>query len=165
MNNNFWNNDESDIESDNDSYASNETKDFYEPEEPSTSKYNLVLCEKYSKKLHGNIKGMVNNHYLTHFRLCKLNINLINHITKLNPNIKIEIAECLFLDSGHCVSILKTFWLRIIQRTWKKIYLNRKKIIQMRSNPQSIYHREIFNQWPNHCSVYPSLKGMLLSMR
>ena len=35
--------------------------------------------------------------------------------------IKPEIAECIVLDTDHHVVIIKTIWIRIIQRKWKKI--------------------------------------------
>jgi len=43
-----------------------------------------------------------------------------NHINKNILNI--QIAEKVILKGGECVAILKTFWIRIIQRTWKKIF-------------------------------------------
>lgn len=36
-----------------------------------------------------------------------------------------EIAECIILPSGESVAILKTFWIRIIQRAWRRVVLER----------------------------------------
>ena len=38
--------------------------------------------------------------------------------------IKPEIAEC-YLKKGILVAILKTFWLRIFQRTWRRTFAKR----------------------------------------
>jgi hypothetical protein len=51
---------------------------------------------------------------------CHPYIRNYNHI---NTNIlNIQIAEKIILKSGECVAILKTFWIKIIQRRWKKIF-------------------------------------------
>ena len=44
------------------------------------------------------------------------------------------------------VSILKTFWLRILQRKWKKYY---KKKIQFIKNMKNLYYREIHGKYPS----------------
>lgn len=134
--------------------------EIYEPEEICLTKYNIVLCERYNIFTHG-LADEARYHYLTHLRFKNLNMNLINDIKNLSPNLKLEIAECLYLPSQHCVSIIKTHWLKIIQRTWKKIYREKKNIIRKRCNPNSIKYREIYGRWPNDCINYPQFRGML----
>lgn len=156
--------DETDIES-NGSWdeTDDETEideETYEPEELSLTKYNLVLCERYNIFTHG-FSDEAKNHYLTHMRLKNINLNYINNINMIYPRLRLEIAECLYLPSQHCVCILKTHWLKLIQRRWKKIHRVRKLIIAMRSHPNALKYREIYGKWPNNCSNYPVLKGML----
>lgn len=133
---------------------------IYEPEEPSINKYTIVLCEKYDQLTHGIIDGEVNHHYLTHIRFKSLDMDIINNYIN-NTLCKLEIAECLYLPSQYCVSIIKTYWLKLIQRTWKKIHKSKKLTIAMRSHPNALKYREINGRWPNNCINYPSLKGML----
>lgn len=162
----------SEDETDNESYGSWDDTDveseiddpIYEPEEPSLTKYNIVLCEKYNRQNHGNVDGEINNHYLTLIRFTTLDNNYIMMLRRNYPFGKIEIAECLYLSSDHCVSILKTHWLRLIQRTWKKICTNRKLTILRRSHPNSLKYREIYGKWPNNCNSFPTLKGMLSNL-
>ena len=52
--------------------------------------------------------------------------------------IKQEIAECIILSGGESVAILKTFWIKIIQRTWKRIFKEKMKILLF-SNTFSIW--------------------------
>ena len=85
-------------------------------------------------------------------------------MNSLNPRMKTEIAQCIILPSQHNISILKTFWLRLIQRVWKKIYNERKNIIRKRSNPKAIFYREICGRWPDDCVRYPYLRGMLYNL-
>jgi hypothetical protein len=137
----------------------------YEPEEPSLTKYNIVLCELYNREFHGYTDGEINNHYLSFMRFKKYDYNYINSLRRQNPTrFRLEIAECLYLPSYHCVSILKTHWLKVIQRTWKQIYKCRKQILLIRSHPNSLKYREICGRWPTNCSNYPTLRGMLSNL-
>ena len=160
------------VETDTESYGSwDETDDetepigdiIYDPEEVSLAKYNIVLCERYDKNKHGLVSGEINNHYLTFVRLKELDMDYINFVL-LYSSVNVEIAECLYLPSDHCVSIIKTHWLKLIQRTWKKIHRLRKHTIVMRSHPNALKYREIYGMWPNNCINYPSLRGMLSNL-
>jgi hypothetical protein len=159
-------------ETDNDSYDSwDETDDeseqediIYEPEEPTRTKLNIVLCEKYNRILHGSAPKIMNNHYLTYMRFKLLNIDIINAFKLSSNNFRLEIAECIYLPSHHCISIIKTFWLKIIQRKWKNICKERKLCIERRANLNALRHREIYGKCHNNCSNYPQLKGMLSNL-
>ena len=156
---NYNSEDETDIES-NGSWDETDNETIYEPEEHSLSKYNIVLCERYNELIHGIVYGEVNHHYLTYARFKKREMDIINNYSS-NTLCKLELAECLYLPSEHCVSILKTHWLKLIQRTWKKNYRERKLAIIRRCHPNALKYREIHGKWPNNCSNYPVLRGML----
>ena len=79
--------------------------------------------------------------------------------------IKPEIALCIYLPTNECVAILKTFWLKIIQRKWKNIIKQRICIIQKRSNLNALKHRELLGKWSRDCCYYPTLKGMLSELK
>jgi hypothetical protein len=133
---------------------------IYEPDEYTITKYNIVICEKYSRKRHGITNDEIQHHYLTYIRFKTFDLNLINHIIS-NRIFQLEIAECIYTRDMYCVSILKTFWIKLIQRRWKKIYKERKLCILKRSNLNALKFREIYGRWPNNCLCYPMLKGML----
>jgi hypothetical protein len=138
---------------------------FYEPEEPSLTKYNIVICERYNPQYHGITESEVNCHYLTHFRFKKYDYHEISMMIRvISGRSTIEIAECFYLPSEECISILKTFWLQIIQRKWKNIIKERKNILKKRCHPNSIMYREIHGKWPNYCSYFPVLRGMLSNL-
>jgi hypothetical protein len=86
--------------------------------------------------------------------------NYKNIISKPNY-IKPEIAEYIILPTQESIAILKTFWIRIIQRVWKKIYSQRKDILKKRCCPGAISTFQLTGKWPEHCRVLPGLKGML----
>jgi len=79
--------------------------------------------------------------------------------------IKPEIAKCVYLKGDECVAILKTFWLRIVQRTWKRIFKEKKATIALRLTPKSLNYRERNGKWPLNCCRLPRLKGMLSKLR
>lgn len=163
---------------------------IYDCDEISATKYNIILCELYNDKIHGATNDHVNDHYLVINRIKKLNMDFINCLTHVikqdyihqqqhiiphkiiknyqniitNANyIKPEIGEVIYLQSGHAVCIIKTFWLKIIQRAWKKVYNQRMQTIQIRCQIHSLKHREITGLWPQNCRCLPSLRGILLS--
>lgn len=57
--------------------------------------------------------------------------------------IKPEIAQCITLPTLETIAILKTFWIRIIQKKWKKIYKERQDMIKKFGNPTNLKMREL----------------------
>lgn len=49
--------------------------------------------------------------------------------------------------------ILKTFWIRILQRKWRKIFNERKRILQIRKRIDSLRFRELNGKWPLNCLI------------
>lgn len=84
-----------------------------------------------------------------------------HNITRGPNYIKPEIAECIVLPTGENIAIIKTMWIKIIQRKWKKVYAARQHIIKCRSCPSSLSIRQLTGMWPRHCLRMPGLKGML----
>ena len=72
-----------------------------------------------------------------------------------------EIGENIYLPSGHCICIIKTIWLKLIQRAWKKTYKNRINVIQKRCSIHSIRTRVITGNWPENCRYLPNIRGIL----
>jgi hypothetical protein len=181
-------NDESndDESSDDDEY---EDSIMYEPDEQSPTKYNIVLCDIYNDKLHGVNRDLLHNQYMViaifkYLDVAYLNrmagyynrayvdkVNLITphscirnyrNIISSHNYVKPEIAHCFLLAGGEQVCILKTIWIRLIQRAWKRVYRERFGAIRMRSNPRSLIHRQLTRGWNNRLT---SLRGMLLHSR
>ena len=137
---------------------------IYNCEEPSLTRFNIVLCELYNERIHGiNNISLAKYHYLVAGRFKKFNVNYINKI-KLDYNFSLEIAQCIDLETQERVAIIKTFWIKLIQRTWKNIFKKRKEIIIKRSQLTSLRHRELYGKWPKECIYYPSIKGMMYTI-
>jgi hypothetical protein len=61
---------------------------------------------------------------------------------------RLEIVQADVLIGGEEVAYLKTFWLRLVQRRWKKIYQARKAILKKRSQPRALQERQRTGKWP-----------------
>jgi hypothetical protein len=179
-------------ESDEDIYE-NLVNIIYHPEETSKTKYNIGLCELYNKNIHGSSENEILNHYLVinvykYFNKeyiledCDFINNQYKLLTSYShdifPNysnivlmknyIKPEIIECKRIQSGHhvgIVGIIKTFWIKIIQRFWKNIFKNRENAYKNRKNIFAIQHYERTGKWPAHCYFIGGLKGMLNKLK
>ena len=79
-----------------------------------------------------------------------------------NPNyITPEIGQYIILPTLEAVAVLKTFWIRIVQRKWKKVFKQQQHIIKERCKIHSLQFRQTTGHWPTHCKTFPTLKGML----
>jgi len=72
-----------------------------------------------------------------------------------------QIGETMILPGDEMIVILKTVWIRLLQRTWKKICARRNEILRKRGDPHSIQERERSGAWPVDCRVLPGLRGMM----
>lgn len=88
-------------------------------------------------------------------------VKIIQHPGYFYP----EVVERVVLKGNEQVAVLKTFWIRWIQRVWKKVFSKRKEVFQKRRGYGSLRYREIHGVWPMDCRVLPELKGMLFSYR
>lgn len=143
---------------------------FTEQSDPCIKEHYLVLdsyyyntCNTYTAYYNANLKKLFKNikkRYLYYNAIYNSELTQINNTTRRN-DIKLEIAECIILKGGEKVAILKTFWIRLIQRTWKNIYLQKKIIMQKRLSLQNILYWQQRGVWPESCRRFPKLWGML----
>jgi len=62
------------------------------------------------------------------------------------------------------IVVLKTFWLRIVQRTWRRILREREEVLRKRCSIQNIKHRSIYGRHQMGLNVLPGLYGMLQNL-
>lgn len=73
----------------------------------------------------------------------------------------IEIMKLYITQDESYSVILKTFWIRIIQRCWKKVFRQRIHIIQTRRTWMFQKIKEMSGRYPSGYNQLPELKGML----
>lgn len=106
--------------------------------------YYSYICENNSTELnhHRNI--------LFHLRNQTKKLPFINQHPTIRNFLNIQeffspqlhIFEKLNLSTGESICILKTFWLKCIQRKWKKICSHNKRIIKIMTSIKNIKQRE-----------------------
>lgn len=74
-----------------------------------------------------------------------------------------DVMKLSILDDYTYSVILKTYWLRIIQRHWKKIYSQRLAAIKKRAQLQARMYFEIHGRYPDNSYIIPTIHGMLVS--
>lgn len=78
-------------------------------------------------------------------------------------NSNIDIMKLFILDDHTYTVVIKTYWLKIIQRHWKKIYSQRKYCISRRRQIKTMMYVERNGMYPYDCHSMPGLQGMLIS--
>ena len=83
-----------------------------------------------------------------------------------NPNyISPQIGQIIYLTGGECVTIIKTVWIKIIQRKWKSVFKQRTFICKERCKLSYIKFWEINGKWPSGLNNLPSIVGMLSNLK
>jgi hypothetical protein len=123
-------------------YTTIELADFYEMsylhEENHLQRYYNAVVELYGQKLEGPR-------------------SIRNYLSVAKKYSRLEIIQADVLSPGEEeVGILKTFWLRLIQRRWRKIYQARKRLIKERSTMGALRERQLTGQWPRHLRQWPA---------
>lgn len=114
-----------------------------------------LFTNEYNDYYHQQVPNTVKHSTIRNYR------NIIARPDYIRP----EIAECIVLPSQHTVAIIKTIWIKIIQRKWKKVYAERNKIIKTRMQYSSLKTREITGRWPQSCNYLPTLYGLLHDLK
>ena len=143
-------------------YEELDTDDEYESDDDTDDNLscNLNTEIEYLKEMYSNSDNFSQENFGIHPTIRNYH-NII-----LKPNyIKPEIGEYIILPTQEAVAILKTFWLRIIQKKWKKVFQERKNIIRQRCNLSNLSIREIRGIWPKACFNLPGLRGMLSDLK
>jgi len=122
----------------------------------------------------GLIGGIINNKFVdtfasgvtpdTFFRFSYVSILYYlaySSIFYISGPKKIDIIKIHINSDNVYVSIVKTHWLRLIQRHWKREYKEREVIIKLRGLPRNIFHFQYKGCYPNGLEFLPGLRGLL----
>ena len=122
-----------------------------------STKYIYATCEPYNRYKHcrdESIKLSQEYHYVieTHNNFVELVVGC-HHLKNRSQRharifgnelaAKIHLIQPVYIESGDLVAILKTMWISILQRTWRRIYYERKRKITKYLRLQNLLKREI----------------------
>jgi hypothetical protein len=74
---------------------------------------------------------------------------------------RIEIMKLYILNDGTYTVSVKTHWIRLIQRHWKKILFRRNQLYKRRGAIKSLHYFELHGRYPDGLNTLPTLYGML----
>jgi hypothetical protein len=77
--------------------------------------------------------------------------------------IKVQVTQ----DGEYQLStaIVKTYWICIIQRFWKKIYRERMRVLSLRKNLNTMRTIELTGKYPKQCCYLPSIRGLMSNVQ
>lgn len=78
-----------------------------------------------------------------------------------NSPVHIDIMQLHISEDLTYNVVLKTFWLKIVQRTWRKIFKQRQKIIQMRKSVNTQEYNRLNGKYPSHMKYLPEYSGSI----
>lgn len=159
------NNSFSDENDDNNWFEISEEEEEYELIPKENEKYYIGL-PGYIKKFQEYI--LLSSISVNSFLKYKIE-DVCNYLTDYSisyiSNPSIHIMKLYIKDNGVYNVVLKTHWLRLIQRKWKKIYEKKQNIMKKRSSIKNILLREIKGKYNNYLDNYPSINGMLYDLQ
>jgi hypothetical protein len=115
-----------------------------------TDTYSMLLMNTVSSNLYLKYSHDIVLKYLIEYSLCYLH----------NPKIHILQLHIDPADNTYTV-IIKTHWIRLVQRRWRNVLKERKRVIQIRMKVSSIMNYQIYGRHPYGATYYPTLHGML----
>jgi len=148
-----------------DSIHNDDSQHFYS--EKTDGKHYLGLCHVYSTPNMGTqllLSSSVSaptffnhsydniNNYLYYYGLVRI------------PNHEVQIMQVQLLEDDTCTVIIKSFWLRIIQRCWKKTYALKIQMARRRAMPQNQAYKQIHGHYPAPLTHLPSIRGMMATL-
>ena len=126
----------------------------------------LGVCEFYNPHLHGPCEPRVSDYF---FYTCQVAVpdfydnSVIEYLSeypgtlKYSGNVRaywnivsrpgmypmLEIVQPVTMEpGGECVAVIKTFWLRLLQRKWKRIFAERRRRLSQLLQPYGLIKRE-----------------------
>ena len=127
----------------------------------------LGICELYNKFLHGPCEPPAEGHFLFMFNISLSDLydggytDLMSAyprpIRQYSGNVRaywdivgrprmypmLEIVQTVMLEpGGECVAIIKTFWIRLVQRRWKRVFAERRRRLAQLLKPYGLLKRE-----------------------
>jgi hypothetical protein len=136
-------------------YTEYETDDEYESDNDDNNE--IPNIQNISNLYRDNYRRMLNTSLCVNrsHTVIRNYISIVRSEKYLCP----EIAECIVLPTQEMVAVIKTIWIKIIQRTWKKIFLQRKKMIY------NLIISHNYNIKQHTTKNLPSLRGMLYYLK
>ena len=74
----------------------------------------------------------------------------------------IQIMKLFILKDNTYTVIIKTYWIHLIQRHFKKLFKEKMNIMNERKKLRNIKYSQIYGKYPPGLNILPSIYGMLV---
>ena len=169
---------ETDTDTDTESESENESDSYYDSDDD----IDIITSEipyDDQDKIHGEyyigiplltvhdglylLNGSISKKSFFEFEFDRILEYTQQHSVFINPpNSKIEILQLHIHSNSVYEVIIKTHWIRIIQRRWRCIYAERMRKIRQRASIQNQTYFSLNGQYMYGSRVLPVMRGMLL---
>lgn len=145
-------------------------QDYYDDVRNDKS-YHLGLCKnyEYSTKHPYVLLNVVNVKSFFKYHIDSIMMFLVGYslVYVSDPHMDIIQVHHYKSDNNQIVydCIIKTHYLRLIQKCWKRQLRIREQINKQRMSVGSLMYREMNGKWPNGLNVMPGVYGMFYSNR
>jgi hypothetical protein len=138
---------------------SEEDEDSDEDDDESVdSVSDLEITIEQSIEFYQTVNPATDARYVPH--ICIRNyFNIISRPDYIKP----EIGLLVKLPTGESVAIIKTIWIKLIQRAWKRAYKRRQFVINGRKQIASLNCVRLTGLWPPMYRFMPTLAGLLVN--
>jgi hypothetical protein len=86
------------------------------------------------------------------------------HATLAARSPALEIMMVYHLGNFSAFVVIKTHWLRLVQRRWKAVFRERAHVARLRRHPNALNYRQRHGTFPPDLAL-PTLAGMLAALR
>jgi len=130
-----------------------------EPKE--NQQYYIGICKMIKPENYYYMLSVVSNRafFQYSYGIIQKYLQLMSLVYVCNPNVEI-MQLCIQEDSTYNV-ILKTFWIRLVQRNWRRVLRERLLINIKRGSLVARKHIELRGRYPSGLNSMPSLRGMI----
>ena len=78
-----------------------------------------------------------------------------------NTNLFMDIIKLYILPDLTYACIVKTHWLKLVQRHWKRTFALRKEILEKRRSLEATNYFELHGKYTDSLCVLPSIQGLM----
>lgn len=125
------------------------------------ARFSLAICELFSPTKHGKTENSsvnIEEQWLVYtcVPLDEFYDNsyqqdiliLESNNSQIGRPVELDIIYMDELEQGNeLVGYLQTYWLKILQRKWKRIFVERRELIKKRSTIYTLRERQCIGQW------------------
>ena len=113
------------------------------PREPSVSDYFFYTCQVAVPDFYDNSVFEYLSEYPGTLEYSGNVRAYWNIVSKPGMYPMLEIVQPVTMEpGGECVAVIKTFWLRLLQRKWKRIFAERRRRLSQLLQPYGLIKRE-----------------------